>query len=403
MRDGWRQLPLAECYRLVGPKLLPAQLNPLLPYVGLEHLDTDKRHTDRFGVVADVKGTVTPFEPGDVLFGRLRPYLRKVALASTPGVCSPEILVLRAISDRCLPGYLLALARSDPVIDRCVAASAGSRMPRTSAHDLGCCPVVVPPLSEQRRIVDFLGAVGSLIDQVASTDNRLRRLLAAMLRDHLAGGMWEQQTIGDLCLGVIGGIWGLPPGEGDQDVLALGPRVFVKGTPSIVTAGSSVRSVSSRQYASRLIRPGDIILERSGGSPDQPVGRVVIADGTEGPCIPTDFMRLLRPDPQLISPRYLFWRLWLDHADGQTAAYSRRTTGISNLAVPQYLARPISIPPVSIQQMVVSAADALVSVRHCVWDYEAQAEDTYRTLLGDLLLGSHQLPDSYDRFLEPAS
>ena len=61
-------------------------------------------------------------------------------------------------------------------------------------------------------------------------------------------------------------------------------------------------------------------------------------DDLPEPCIPTDFMRLLRPEPEKVVPRYLFWRLWSGWTEGETLAYERRTTGIRNLAVKDYLA-----------------------------------------------------------------
>lgn len=156
MREGCRRTALGECYDLVAARMMPADLDPSTQYVGLEHLEKEDRSVAGSAPVRNVCSAVVPFDSGDVLFGRLRPYLRKVALATSPGVCSPEILVLRPRLDVCLPGYLLALAGSEAVIEQCVAASTGSRMPRTNAADLARCEVMVPTYGDQRRIVDLV-------------------------------------------------------------------------------------------------------------------------------------------------------------------------------------------------------------------------------------------------------
>src|SRR5205807_380369 len=108
----------------------------MTPYVGMEHMTPRTPRIGTFGEAGSITSQVSRFQVGDTLFGRLRAYLRKVALAECSGVCSPEILVLRAKPEMVLPEYLYLLASSDMAIDHAVALSAGSRMPRTAAEDL---------------------------------------------------------------------------------------------------------------------------------------------------------------------------------------------------------------------------------------------------------------------------
>jgi len=136
MRDGWREAALGEVYDLVSTRLNPASLPSDTTYVGLEHIDPGNLVPTINATVLGITSSVTPFEPNDVLFGRLRPYLRKVALASQHGVCSPEILVLRTRPTVGLPSFLALLSSTNKVLRRCIEMSAGSRMPRTSANDL---------------------------------------------------------------------------------------------------------------------------------------------------------------------------------------------------------------------------------------------------------------------------
>jgi type I restriction enzyme S subunit len=259
----------------------------------------------------------------------------------------------------------------------------------------------IPPMSQQRRIQDLLDAIAVLKAAVAEGRERACAALAAVVREHMTDGDCDMRAVRDLCSLVIGGVWGRPSGQSDRDVLALGPRIFRSSTPTLDSAGSPIRSVSEAQYQSRLVRCGDIVLERSGGSPDQPVGRVVTADGSVAACMPTDFMRLLRPDPSKVLPRYLFWRLWLDHLDGMTVAYSRRTTGISNLSVGQYLDRLVALPTPDAQRRLVSVADAAALLVSRLSTYIVSVDELHSVLLADLLLSRTEIPDSYDRFVQP--
>jgi len=174
----WRETTLGECFDLSKAKIGPNDVHAGVPYVGMEHLDPGSPRVARWGSPADVTSLVSQFESGDVLFGRLRPYLRKVALADQHGVCSPEILVLRP-TEATVPGFTYLLASSDGCIEHAVAQSAGSRMPRASATDLAAHPISVPPLDEQRQIVDVVAAVDAQIEVLeaeVSSANAVARL-----------------------------------------------------------------------------------------------------------------------------------------------------------------------------------------------------------------------------------
>src|SRR5207249_1615098 len=91
-------------------------------------------------------------------------------------------------------------------------------------------------------------------------------------------------------------------------------------------------------------------------------GRVVYVDRSLSPVVPTDFMRLLRPDPNLVEPRFVFWWLWARYQRGDTTAFQSKTTNIRNLRVSDYLALPISIPDMQVQARVVGMGAAFTNV-----------------------------------------
>ncbi len=148
-------------------------------YLGLEHIPRREMWISEFGDASEVSSAKSSFEPGDVLFGKLRPYFHKVASAPTVGICSTDILVLRA-SDPALQGYVLAAAASDAVVATCVATSAGTRMPRASWADLSACEVRWPG---KPAAYAFSAQVEAIRDAVAAANRESRTL--AELRDTL--------------------------------------------------------------------------------------------------------------------------------------------------------------------------------------------------------------------------
>ena len=98
---------------------------------------------------------------------------------------------------------------------------------------------------------------------------------------------------------------------------------------------------------------GDIVIERSGGGPEQPVGRVVFFDLNDGTYCFSNFTSRLRViDKSTICPTYLFFYLLHFHASGQTRKLQKRTTGIRNLIFGDYKESRIPLPPLPEQRAI---------------------------------------------------
>lgn len=116
------------------------------------------------------------FRRGDVLFGRLRPYLAKSCMPDFDGLCSGEFLVLEG-SDDFDNRYLLYLLLTSYLVTKSDASTSGTKMPRTNWQEVGSVLVPVPPIREQRAICCFLNGATAKIDTlVAQTRNLIERL-----------------------------------------------------------------------------------------------------------------------------------------------------------------------------------------------------------------------------------
>ena len=103
-------------------------------YLGLEHLAPGRLVRIGGGQASEMRSNTSAFQPGDVLYGKLRPYLDKAVLADAPGVCTTELLVLRAKPDA-EPRFLAAVVHSPDFLEHAVAGTTGVQHPRTSwAH-----------------------------------------------------------------------------------------------------------------------------------------------------------------------------------------------------------------------------------------------------------------------------
>ena len=118
----------------------------------------------------------TPFQPGDSLFGKLRPYLAKSWLATTSGVAVGDIHVYRP-KRHCEPRFLSYILRTSDFIRFAEGVSEGVKMPRSEWSKLRQYPIPLPPLETQQRIADYLDRETTEIDSLISESTRLRDLL----------------------------------------------------------------------------------------------------------------------------------------------------------------------------------------------------------------------------------
>ena len=146
-------------------------------YVALEHVEswTGLVRPADSGVAFDSQ--VKRFRAGDILFGKLRPYLAKVTRPTSDGVCVGEFLVLRPRRPDGFAPYLEQLLRSKPVIDSVNSSTFGAKMPRADWQFVGGMPIPLPPLPEQAAIVRFLDHADRRIRRYIRAKQKLIKLL----------------------------------------------------------------------------------------------------------------------------------------------------------------------------------------------------------------------------------
>jgi type I restriction enzyme S subunit len=138
-----------------------------------------------YGRIEDGTTFTKHFVAGDVLFGKRRAYLKKVAIADFNGLCSADILVLRAKERLVLPKLLPFYVSADVFMLRAVSTSAGSLSPRTKWKDLSDLQFSIPDLETQEKIVYILENILKNIDLLAQQKNILQNLKKKLFREIL--------------------------------------------------------------------------------------------------------------------------------------------------------------------------------------------------------------------------
>ena len=167
---------------------------------------------------------------------------------------------------------------------------------------------------------------------------------------------WELVKLGDK-VDSINGLWEGKKGP-FSTVNVIRNTDFV-GDGKIDFANVAVLEVETKQFQSRKLRSGDIIVEKSGGSSTQAVGRVVYFDMKEGEYSFSNFTSRLRIKDKNINPKYLIVFLNYFYEKGHTFDLQSGISGIRNLDFDRYLEIKIPLPPLEVQQQIVNECEAV--------------------------------------------
>ncbi len=355
-----------------------------LPYTGLEHIESGTGKRIALNGEASSEGQANLYERGDVLFGKLRPYLAKVHAADTDGICTGELLVLRPreVHQKFLLDYLV-----NPDFIAIVDSSTyGAKMPRANWEFIGNLPALIPPETEQRAIAAFLDRETERIDSLIAKKQRQIELLqekrAALISHAVTRGLdpdvkmknsgiewlgqipehWQLKRLKYLSndanglgiqIGPFGGMLKDVVYDDDGEFKVYGQENtlsgdFLRGNRWIAKA----QFVEMRNYH---IFPGDIVFTRKGS-----IGAcsLVPSDVRKG-IIDSDTIRLRVVQERVSSMFILYAFKYSDFLQGQVQETKRgailsglNTSTIANLLFP--------IPPLPEQVCIVSHVEQCI-------------------------------------------
>ena len=196
--DQWVLKPLGELVNPNRPRIKPEE-KPELPFLGMDHIEP---HTMRLlGSVpaSAMKSSSVHFQSGDVLYGRLRPYLNKVFQPSFEGLCSAEFIVFpqgKELHNK----YLQHFLNWSNFVSFSNSLNSGDR-PRVKFEQIAPCEVPVPPFEQQKRIVAKIEELFSHIDAGIEALNKAKQLLKqyrqSVLKAAVTGELtkdWREQN-----------------------------------------------------------------------------------------------------------------------------------------------------------------------------------------------------------------
>ncbi|NJD23506.1 MAG: restriction endonuclease subunit S [Melioribacter sp.] len=163
-------------------------------YIGLEHIEQESLRLNSVGISSDVTSNKFKFLTNDVLFGKLRPYFRKVAQPQFDGICSTDIWVFR-VKNGFDQDFLFYFLANWDFVDTANGGEGGTKMPRADWNFLKATSWNVPPITEQRAIASILSSLDDKIDLLHCQNKTLEQLAETLFRQWFVEGVEKTNKI----------------------------------------------------------------------------------------------------------------------------------------------------------------------------------------------------------------
>lgn len=169
-----------------------------LPCIELEHIESGSGRLLKWDSSGNQLSVKTAFVKGDVLFGKLRPYLRKYTIAPFDGVCTTEILAVHPLDiSKVDKIYLFYLMQGEGVQSTVAKLSYGTKMPRVSWTDLSEIKLAFPTYIEQQKIAAILAKVDDKLNVISRQISATRILKKSLMKSLFGKGVGLQDNAGD--------------------------------------------------------------------------------------------------------------------------------------------------------------------------------------------------------------
>ena len=340
----------------------PSEAEAATPYLGLEHLDGDGG-IDCIQTVgsAGLKSNKFQFSDRHVLFGKLRPYLRKIVRPEFSGVCSTDIIPILP-KEGVSRDYLFYFLRTPDIVNLATSRCSGANLPRLGPKQLASFQIPLPPLAEQKRIAGILDATEALRakrrEALAQLDTLLQSTFLDMFGDPVTNPMgWEVKPLNEL-LGEKSTNGAYYPKDAYSSV---GTRmVHMANAFYGVVNPNKVKRVDApladiEKYG---LLPTDILVSRRSLNYEGSAKPCLIPE-TDEPLIFESSLIRVRPDRERVLTIYLFHYLLNDRARAKYVFPLVTRSTISGISQSNLMKVKVVLPPLDLQLRFAAVVESI--------------------------------------------
>ncbi len=398
--DEWRWVIMTEAADCrAAAKVNSASLDESAWVLDLEDIDGGAGKVIATATFAERRSlsTKASFQTGDVLYGKLRPYLNKVVIADRPGFCTTEIVPLRP-KPFVSPAYLRFFLRSQTFLGYAARKNYGMKMPRLGTKDLESAEIPLPPLAEQKRIVAKVDELMALCDRLEAQQQERETRHAALARASLA--RFAEAPTADNLKYIFNDFIPIPPADLRKAILTLavqGKLVPFETGNKDQTVGDHIEFQNGYAFKSEWFKPFGVRLCRNvnvshgildwreskfvDGKVAKEFERFALSEGDivlslDRPLITTGLkvarvtkddlpclllQRVAKPVPKHDKLDLSYFLLWLNSPEFVNSIDPGRSNGVPHISTRQVQRLPFILPPLAEQRRIVAKVEQLLA------------------------------------------
>ena len=338
----------------------PSEAEAATPYLGLEHLDGDGG-IDCIQTVgsAGLKSNKFQFSDRHVLFGKLRPYLRKIVRPEFSGVCSTDIVPILP-KEGVSRDYLFYFLRTPDIVNLATSRCSGANLPRLGPKQLASFQIPLPPLAEQKRIAEILDAADAVRatrrEALAQLDTLLQSTFLDMFGDPVTNPMgWEALALSEVTeeiyryptyFGIVYETEGVPEIRGEL----IGKGGKIDADPSELRF---IAQATSDKFPRTQLAAGDLVMSVRGT-----IGKIGIVPAELINANMTANLIRISPARSIIDPVFLLHVALGPYFLNQLSRASSSTT-IKTIKALDLKVIPIPLPPLDLQCRFAAIVDSV--------------------------------------------
>ncbi|REJ22988.1 MAG: hypothetical protein C6W54_13155 [Bacillaceae bacterium] len=201
----WKVYEFKELVNLSKEKYNPKSETMNLPCIELEHIESETGRLLGYTNSIEQQSIKNKFKANDILYGKLRPYLRKFYFPNFEGVCSSEIWVLQSIEEKIHNKYLYYLIQTNKFNEH-ANKSSGTKMPRADWNYISEITFPIPPIKEQQKIASILSTWDKAIELKEKLIEQKKKQKKGLMQKLLTGevrlpgysGDWKKVKLGEI-------------------------------------------------------------------------------------------------------------------------------------------------------------------------------------------------------------
>ena len=401
MPDGWKSVPVSELFCLNPKSEITDDTSVGFIPMACVNDGFSGNHQFEKRIWKEVKKGYCHFQNGDIGIAKISPCFENLKstifqnLPNNYGAGTTELVILRPLNIHAK--FYLYLFKSQWYISEGTKYFKGvvgqQRVHKGIFTDL---QIPLPPLTEQYRIVAEIEKWFALIDQIeqgkADLQTAIKQTKSKILDLSIHGKLvpqdpndepaiellkrihpdfipcdnghypqlpdsWSTTTLKDLCES-INGLW-----KGKKEpFIHVGIIRNANFTKDFKLDYSNIEYIDVEQqtFAKRHLMNGDLIVEKSGGSDNNPVGRTILYEGKSGVFSFSNFTMVLRiKHSNTILSKFLYYYILAIYQKGAMRLMQTQTTGLHNLILDKFLSMPIHIPSLSEQEQIVERIETI--------------------------------------------